>query len=357
MNSKLLRSPSLTEMHPDANIADETRTESSDNTLLSVENLSVSFMTGRGVVKAVSDVSFKLGHGEILGVVGESGCGKSTLCAALVNNLPGNVKTSGSISFKGKDIFSLSASDLKALRGRDIATVLQNPMTAMDPLFTVGSQIDEILLENSPLSRSERHQLAIDMLSRVHIPSPKERLASYPHQMSGGMKQRALIASATALRPSLLLADEPTTALDVTVQEQILNLLGEIRNSQRTSIILITHDLGIVRRLTDKVLIMYAGHIVESGETESVFCNPEHPYTQALIDSIPRIGQKKQRLVSIEGSLPDMTKPPAGCAFASRCTKVVDRCQMELPPLIDKASGRSVRCWLSQEEQLAGPTA
>jgi oligopeptide/dipeptide ABC transporter ATP-binding protein len=320
----------------------------SEPALLVVNDLSVSFRTKRGDVRAVSGVSFELSQGEILGVVGESGCGKSTLCSALVNNLPSSAYTSGSIYFRGQDVLRASKEELKRLRGREITTVLQNPMTAMDPLFTVGQQFDEILAANSSLTRSERRATAVDMLTRVYIPSPQERLKSYPHQMSGGMKQRALIACATALRPSLLLADEPTTALDVTVQEQILNLLGEIRNVQKTSIILITHDLGVVRRLTDRVIIMYAGHVVESGDTEEVFSSPQHPYTQALIDSIPRIGQKKHRLTSIEGSLPDMSKHISGCAFSSRCSKVMERCTVETPPLFDTNQQRTVRCWLSK---------
>lgn len=322
--------------------------------LLVVNDLSVGFKTSRGEVKAVSGVSFQMSQGEILGIVGESGCGKSTLCSALVNNLPANAISSGSIHFKGEDLLKVSTDRLKYLRGREITTVLQNPMTAMDPLFTVGNQFDEILAANSSLTRSERKALAADMLTRVYIPSPRERLKSYPHQMSGGMKQRALIACATALKPSLLLADEPTTALDVTVQEQILNLLGEIREVQQTSIILITHDLGIVRRLTDRVIIMYAGRVVESGDTEAVFSSPQHPYTQALIESIPRIGQKKDRLTSIEGSLPDMTKPIPGCAFSSRCSKVMDRCAVQAPALFDIGDKRTVRCWLSDVDATGG---
>lgn len=316
--------------------------------LLDVQNLSISFRTQRGEVQAVSNVSFKMQQSEILGIVGESGCGKSTLCSALVNNLPTNVHVTGTICFKGVNILDLTVEQLKQLRGREITTVLQNPMTAMDPLFTVGNQIDEIIAENSTLTKTERSKLAIDMLARVSIPSPIERLASYPHQLSGGMKQRALIASATALKPSLLLADEPTTALDVTVQEQILGLLGDIRNRQGTSIILITHDLGIVHRVTDRVIIMYAGRIVESGDTQAIFSRPEHPYTQALIESIPRIGQKKHRLVSIDGTLPDMANPPKGCAFASRCTKAIERCRTDEPPLFRVDSERTVRCWLAQ---------
>lgn len=321
-------------------------------TLLNVQNLNIKFQTKRGVVSAVSDVSFDLSAGEILGIVGESGCGKSTLCSAMVKSLPSNASITGQIQFKGQDLLKKNAKELNQIRGTEITTVLQNPMTALDPLFTIGNQFDEILSENSSLNKNQRYRLAVDMLKRVYIPSPEQRLTSYPHQLSGGMKQRALIASATALKPSLLLADEPTTALDVTVQEQILTLLSEIRQNQNTAIIFITHDLGIVRRLTDRVLIMYAGKIVERGETEYVFNNPQHPYTEALIKSIPRIGHKKDRLVSIDGSLPDMTKPIMGCSFAPRCTYKTTQCLFDSPPLFESLDKHQVRCWLSRTEEV-----
>lgn len=328
------------------------RTEIESGILLDVQNLNVKFQTKRGVVSAVSDVSFELSAGEILGIVGESGCGKSTLCSALVKSLPSNASVTGQIHFKGQDLLKKNAKELNRIRGSEITTVLQNPMTALDPLFTVGNQFDEILRENSSLNKTQRYRLTIDMLKRVYIPSPEQRLSSYPHQLSGGMKQRALIACATALKPSLLLADEPTTALDVTVQEQILTLLSEIRQNQKTAIIFITHDLGIVRRLTDKVLIMYAGKVVERGETEHVFNHPQHPYTEALIKSIPRIGHKKDRLVSIDGSLPDMTKPIMGCSFAPRCTYKTTQCLFDSPPLFKTLDKHQVRCWLSSTEEV-----
>ena len=319
--------------------------------VLEVTDLSVSFRTRRGPVPAVDGVSFRLAPGEILGVVGESGCGKSALCSALVRLLPGNAEVAGSIRFRGEELLAKTPAEMRAIRGRDITMVLQNPMTAMDPLFTVGSQFDEVLRHSSPLAPAERRSRALEMLRLVHIPSPPERLASYPHQMSGGMKQRVLTAMATALSPGLLLADEPTTALDVTIQEQILRLLAEIRDRLGTAIILVTHDLGIVRRLTDRVVIMYAGRAVETGETESIFTDPQHPYTRALLASIPRIGQAGlrhagQRLAAINGQIPDLGNLPRGCAFTPRCPQASARCGEAYPPSFSTGPGRTARCWL-----------
>lgn len=314
--------------------------------VLEVRDLRVSFRSRRGPVKAVDGVNFSLYPGEILGIVGESGCGKSTLCSSLVRLLPDNADLSGEIRFRNENLVDKSDREMRAIRGRDITMILQNPMTAMDPLFTVGSQFDEILRHNASMAPRARWERALEMLGLVQIPSPAERLASYPHQMSGGMKQRILTAMATALKPGLLLADEPTTALDVTIQEQILRLLAEIRDTLGTAIILVTHDLGIVRRLTDRVVIMYAGRAVETGETEAIFTDPKHPYTRALLASIPRIGHAGNRLTAIEGTIPDLTNLPPGCAFAPRCAAVMPRCSVEDP--VDRPVGpdRTARCWL-----------
>ncbi len=314
--------------------------------VLDVRDLRVSFRSRRGAVKAVDGVNFTLYPGEILGIVGESGCGKSTLCSSLVRLLPDNAELSGEIRFRGEDLVTKSARDMRAIRGRDITMILQNPMTAMDPLFTIGSQFDEILRHNASMTPRARWDRALEMLGLVQIPSPTERLASYPHQMSGGMKQRILTAMATALKPGLLLADEPTTALDVTIQEQILRLLAEIRDTLGTAIILVTHDLGIVRRLTDRVVIMYAGRAVETGETEAIFTEPQHPYTRALLASIPRIGHTGNRLTAIDGTIPDLTNLPAGCAFAPRCTSAMPRCSVEDPVAQTVGPDRTARCWL-----------
>src|SRR3546814_435479 len=241
-----------------------TRTPARDP-VLRVENLKTHLPSERGPVRAVDGVSFEVGSGEILGIVGESGCGKSTLCSSLVRLLPNGTQVTGSIRFRGEDLLTKSQEEMRAIRGRDITMIQQNPMTALDPVFTVGSQIREVLKFNSPMRPKERMQSAIQMLRQVHIPSPEDRLSNYPHQMSGGMKQRVLAAMATSLKPGLLLADEPTTPLDVTIQEQILGLLAEIRHPQGTSIILVTNDLAVVPRQCDRVLIMYAGRVVEIG--------------------------------------------------------------------------------------------
>lgn len=317
--------------------------------VLEVRDLRVSFRSRRGAVKAVDGVSFSLLPGEILGIVGESGCGKSTLCSSLVRLLPDNADVSGTVRFRGENLVEKSEQEMHAIRGRDITMILQNPMTAMDPLFTVGSQFDEILRHNADMPYKTRRQRALEMMGLVHIPSPAERLLSYPHQMSGGMKQRILTAMATALKPGLLLADEPTTALDVTIQEQILRLLAEIRDMLGTAIVLVTHDLAIVRRLTDRVVIMYAGRAVETGETETIFAEPKHPYTQALLASIPRIGQTGNRLTAIEGTIPDLTSLPPGCAFAPRCCAAMSRCSSDDPVEISVGGRRTVRCWLHEE--------
>lgn len=317
--------------------------------VLDVRELRVSFRSRRGAVRAVDGVSFSLNPGEILGIVGESGCGKSTLCSSLVRMLPANAEVTGTIRFRGHNLVAKSDREMRSIRGREITMILQNPMTAMDPLFTVGSQFDEILRHNAAMPAKSRRERALEMMGLVQIPSPLERLTSYPHQMSGGMKQRVLTAMATALKPGLLLADEPTTALDVTIQEQILRLLVEIRDRLGTAIILVTHDLGIVRRLTDRVVIMYAGRAVETGETEAIFTDPKHPYTQALLASIPRIGQIGSRLRAIEGTIPDLTRLPAGCAFAPRCAAAMPHCFTDDPIEVALGNGRNSRCWLHAE--------
>jgi len=314
-------------------------------TVLDVQDLKTHLPTRRGVVKEVDGVSFRIEAGEIVGVVGESGCGKSTLCSTLVRLLPPQAEVSGRILFKGQDLVTIDRDAMRAIRGRDITMVLQNPMTALDPVFTVGSQLREVLRWNSSMGAAERARHALAMLKSVRIPSPEQRLENYPHQMSGGMKQRVLTAMATALKPALLLADEPTTALDVTIQEQILGLFADIRDAMGTAIVLVTHDLGVVRRLCDRVLIMYAGRIVESGVTESIFQAPQHPYTQALLASIPRLGAGLDRLRAIDGQIPDLSALPPGCAFAPRCIHAMARCRAEYPPEFPTETG-AARCWL-----------
>ncbi|MFN4089564.1 MAG: ABC transporter ATP-binding protein [Alphaproteobacteria bacterium] len=319
--------------------------------VLQVEDLKTHLPSNRGPVRAVDGVSFTVDPGEIVGIVGESGCGKSTLCSSLVRLLPTGTMVSGSIRFRGEDLLAKSPAEMRALRGRDITMIQQNPMTALDPVFTVGSQIREVLKFNARLDARARQANAVEMLRQVHIPSPEERLSNYPHQMSGGMKQRVLAALATALKPGLLLADEPTTALDVTIQEQILGLLAEIRDRQGTAIILVTHDLGVVRRLCDKVLIMYAGRVVETGPTRRIFGTPEHPYTRALLASIPHMGDTRRRLQAIEGTIPDLRDLPPGCSFAPRCPHVHARCTEAYPPEFPVGGGHA-RCWLHAPERV-----
>ena len=286
--------------------------------VLDVRDLRVSFRSRRGSVRAVDGVTFSLNPGEILGIVGESGCGKSTLCSSLVRMLPNNAHVAGEIRYRGENLLDKSDQEMRSIRGRDITMVLQNPMTAMDPLFTVGSQFDEILRHNANMPQKTRRERALEMM-------------------------------ALSCNPKLLLADEPTTALDVTIQEQILRLLADIRDTLGTAIILVTHDLGIVRRLTDRVVIMYAGRAVETGETETIFTEPKHPYTRALLASIPRIGHIGKRLTAIDGQIPDLTNLPPGCAFAPRCGSVMPRCSVDDPVSVTVGPGRTARCWLHQE--------
>lgn len=318
--------------------------------LLDVRHLSVSFPSRRGTVQALRDVSFQLGAGEILGVVGESGCGKSTLCSSIVDILPRQAVIQGTLNYKGIDLRRIPSKEVRQLRGREIATVLQNPMTALDPLFTVGNQFDEILNCNLKIAPSQRRLMMLNLLDSVGIPEPDQRLKCYPHQLSGGMKQRFLVAMATALKPGILLADEPTTALDVTIQEQILHLLIDIRRRQDTAIILVTHDLGIVRRITDRLLIMYAGSVVETGPTDEVFARPLHPYTRALMDAIPTLDRLPHRLPSINGQIPDLSKLPSGCSFAPRCARATDACRIGNFNSMTRVGRSLVRCHLFKEQ-------
>lgn len=314
--------------------------------VLEIDDLNITLKSRRGPLRAVRGVSLAIMPGEIVGLVGESASGKSTLCFSIVRMLPPSAQVSGRILFKGEDLIAKSDKEMRALRGREITMVQQNPMTALDPVFTVGNQMREVLAHNSGLSARERASRTIELLRQVHIPAPETRVDNYPHQMSGGMKQRVITAMATALNPSLLLADEPTTALDVSIQEQILRLFSEIRDRLNTAMIVVTHDLGVVRRLCDRIFVMYAGTIVESGETEAIFRKPEHPYTRALIESIPLLGADVTALRDIGGQPPDLTHPIPGCAFEPRCDKAFEPCSREFPVqhLVDER--HQARCWL-----------
>ena len=295
-------------------------------------------------IAAVSDASFTVDHGEIVGVVGESGSGKSTMCTALMRTLPGSARVSGDVTFDGKPLLSLSPAQMREIRGRDLAMILQNPMTSLDPLFTIGDQALEVLRLRRPGVRLVERD-AVDLLRKVRITAPETRVRQYPHQMSGGMKQRILTALATASSPKLLIADEPTTALDATVQEEILSLFWEIRKSSNTGIIIVTHDLSIVHRLSDRTLVMYAGRIVESGPTREVFAAPRHPYTKGLIGSMPRVVNGMVELNSIPGQVPRLDQLGAGCAFAERCPRATDICGQQRPVPRQVGDNHSVECW------------
>lgn len=320
------------------------------NQLLEVENLSVDIMSRRGKVRALSDVNLSVEKGEIVGIVGESGCGKSTLCFSIARSLPENAQARGAIRLNGDDLMQKSERDMRKVRGRELTMVLQNPMMSLDPVFTVGDQLIELLEHVTETPRSDRESKAVELLRRVQIPAPDRRIRNYPHQMSGGMRQRVVTAMATAATPSLLLADEPTTALDVTVQDQILALFREIRDLTGCAIVLVTHDLGVVRRLCDRVVVMYAGQVVEQASVEELFESPKHPYTQALIATLPRLNETRDRLPTIEGKLPDLTTPQLGCPFSSRCVHATDICKTQMPMRSPPAPKREVRCHLYTAE-------
>jgi len=321
--------------------------------LLSVNKLKTHFLTPEGVIRAVDDVSFKIDKGRVLGIVGESGCGKSVTALSLMRLIPqpGRI-IAGEIFFDGRDLLKLDNEEIRKLRGNRMAMVFQDPMTSLNPVFTIGNQISESLRVHKGLKRSDAIKKAQFLLQRVGIPDPSRRVKEYPHQMSGGMKQRVMIAMAISCDPSLIIADEPTTALDVTIQAQILRLLRELIETSNTALILISHDLGVIAEMADEVAIMYAGKIVEYANTSELFASPLHPYTIGLLQSIPRGEEKKKkRLQTIEGSVPRLSDLPEGCMFNPRCKYVVDRCRREVPELIDSGGGHLVRCWVDMKKQ------
>ncbi len=316
--------------------------------ILRVANLRTTFFTGAGRVQAVRDVSFSLRSGETLGIVGESGCGKSVTMASILGLLPdtGAVE-SGTIHFNGRDISRLRESQMEAIRGNLVGMIFQDPMTSLNPVFTVGDQLTEHLMKHKRMSRSQARQKAIEMLELVGIDNPAERLKSYPHQYSGGMRQRVMIAIALITDPLLLIADEPTTALDVTIQAQILELLKRLKNELDTAIILITHDLGVVADICDRVIVMYGGKIVEHGEVGDVYYHPGHPYTMGLLGSVPNPkAPVRERLIPIAGQPPDLLAPPAGCPFVPRCRHAMVVCANHMPPTMQVDGSHRVACWL-----------
>ncbi|AJY74250.1 ABC transporter ATP-binding protein [Paenibacillus beijingensis] len=320
--------------------------------VLQVENLRCHFRTRKGLVKAVDGVSFSVGRGEILGVVGESGCGKSVTSQAIMRLIGGrkNETVEGRIAFHGRDLLSLREEQMRQLRGNRLAMIFQDPMTSLNPVYTVGRQVAEVPEIHARASRRSAWDTAVAMLRQVGIPAPESRAKDYPHQFSGGMRQRAVIAMSLASQAELLIADEPTTALDVTTQAQILELMKRLRDERGLSIILITHDLGVVAETCDTVAVMYAGMIVEQAPVGELFAGPRHPYTQGLLSSIPKPGSR-ERLVPIEGQPPSLLDLPSGCRFASRCPYVMDKCGGRIPPLFEAGPGHRSACWLEEERR------
>jgi peptide/nickel transport system ATP-binding protein len=321
--------------------------------ILEIENLQTHFFTAEGVVRAVDGVSYDVRKGETLGVVGESGCGKSVTALSvlrLVADPPGRI-VGGSIRFEGTNLLELSESEMEAIRGNDISMIFQEPMTSLNPLFTVGKQIGEAIALHQGLSKREAMDRAVDMLRRVHMPEPERRALAYPHQLSGGMRQRVMIAMALSCNPKVLIADEPTTALDVTIQAQILELIREMQDSLGQAIVLITHDMGVVAENADRVVVMYAGRKVEEAEVDELFDHPGHPYTLGLLGAIPNLDEVaraevgRARLNEIKGMVPSLANLPPGCTFAPRCGYATDQCRTSYPPLEERRRGHWVACW------------
>jgi oligopeptide/dipeptide ABC transporter ATP-binding protein len=315
------------------------------NALLDVQNLSVSFRTESGTVHAVKEVSFSASKGETLAMVGESGCGKSVTALALMRLLDRSATIKGSAIFEGMDLVSASEKEMRAIRGAKIGMIFQDPMTALNPVFTVGDQIAEVVLVHREITKKAARSVAVDMMDLVGIPDARRRATQYPHEFSGGMRQRAMIAMAIANSPSLLIADEPTTALDVTVQAQVMEVLRNVQTAIGLTVLLITHDLGLVAGYADRIQVMYAGQLVETGELDQIFYETRNPYTRALLDSIPsQLGDHGQDLHTIGGSPPSLLSPPRGCQFAPRCRYVVNQCITDKPTLESVSPGHLTRC-------------
>lgn len=315
--------------------------------LLSVRELKTSFFTHVGEVKAVRGISFDVNEGEVLGIVGESGSGKSVTSLSIMGLLqyPGRV-VDGEILLNGEDILTYSKNQMRKVRGKEIAMIFQDPMTSLNPVYTIGNQIMEMILEHEKMSRREARERAIEMLKLVGIPAAEKRIDSYPHEFSGGMRQRVMIALALSCNPKLLIADEPTTALDVTIQAQILNLIKKLNRQFGMTTMLITHDLGVVATVCDKVAVMYGGLIMEYGTVDEIFYHPRHPYTMGLLGSIPHVdGGEKRRLIPIDGTPPDLINPPKGCPFSTRCKYCMNVCTQEQPPYFEEDKHRTM-CWM-----------
>ena len=319
--------------------------------LLEIKNLKTYFYTDDGVSKAVDGVDLEIIKGQTLGIVGESGCGKSVTAFSIMRLLtePPAMIAGGEIFFKGKNLLECDAEEMRMIRGKDISMIFQEPMTSLNPVYKIGDQIAEAIYNHEHISRGDAMKRAVEMLMKVEIPSPEQRAGEYPHQLSGGMRQRVMIAMALACNPQLLIADEPTTALDVTVQAQILDLIDNLRKKYEMSVLMITHNLGIIAEVADRVAVMYAGKIMEYAAVKQLFANPKHPYTWGLMRSIPSLDKKVDKLETIPGIVPSSLNFPKGCRFHDRCTLADERCLQEQPELLEIEAGHSVRCWYSEK--------
>ncbi|MBQ3707311.1 MAG: ABC transporter ATP-binding protein [Clostridia bacterium] len=319
--------------------------------LVDIQHLRLSFFTPAGEVKALNDVTLHLDEGEVLGIVGESGSGKSVTSYSIMGLTadPGKI-VGGTVHFNGHEIEKLSEKELRKIRGKEVSIIFQDPMTSLNPVYTIGSQIEEAILLHTDKTRAEARERATELLRLVGINEPEKRMKQYPHAHSGGMRQRVMIAMALACEPKLLIADEPTTALDVTIQAQILELINELKEKLRMAVILITHDLGIVSSMCDRIAVMYAGRIVECGTTDDIFYRPQHEYTKGLLRSVPNINDREdKRLIAIEGTPVDLLNPPAGCPFAPRCPKCMKICLREMPPEYHYSDVHTAACWLHEK--------
>lgn len=322
-----------------------------DNTLLEVSNLRTTFYSRGNKIEAVRGISLHVNKSEILGIVGESGSGKSVAMKSVLGILPRNAKIDeGEILLEGKDLLKVSQQERSSIKGKEIAMIFQDPMTALNPLKRVGTHMEEVIRRHKKTSKAEAGEIALEMLKKVGIPMPEKRLKEYPHEFSGGMRQRVLIAMALSCNPKLLIADEPTTALDVTIQAQILELIKNLQQKEDMSVILITHDLGVVASLCSRIVVMYAGMIMEEGTTREIFYSPKHPYTKALLNSIPKVSDAKERLKPIKGTSPSLLNPPKGCPFAERCEYKMDRCISQMPQYTSFSSTQRCMCFLAEKE-------
>ncbi|SFC18144.1 ABC transporter ATP-binding protein [Clostridium uliginosum] len=320
--------------------------------LLDIKNLKTEFITKKGTITAVNGVDFNVDKGEVVAIVGESGSGKSVTSLSIMglHSRTSKTKMSGEILFKSENLLEKSEKEMQNLRGKQLSMIFQEPMTSLNPVFTIGRQITEAIIKHEGLNKKEARNRAIEMLTLVGIPSPEARIDNYPHQLSGGMRQRVMIAIALSCNPELLIADEPTTALDVTIQAQILELMLELKNKLGTAILLITHDLGVVAEVADRVVVMYCGKVVEKALIKDIFKDPKHPYTKGLLNSIPKIEDDVERLFIIPGTVPNPLELPTGCTFRNRCPNCMDKCTYESPPLIS-LENREVRCFLYKNKE------